>query len=538
MALEEAGLRFHHADGTSGGTFNLRCCCRASRRSEACGRWRALDVRSFVVAAAVAAAAGAGRRIPRSATPTGIRERVFPALGVDVERIRAAQRDRRHVQRLRLRREGVHRRPAHRGRTSTCSTAGVSLPVFSPAVERDGRKLIDAVWIKDTNVAEALRRGAEELWLVWCIGNHGVYRDGAFQQYVHMIEIAANGALQKELALVRERGARLHVIRPRVPLPLDPDFFFGRVDAATLIAMGYRDAAAYLDAPHEDGVVPDAAATRMEDPVPGVAFRERLRANGLELRLGWEIDDLEALRRPTRAARWSATSRHPALGTRRLARSGRFQLDARRGDRRAQLRAVTRGAAPQPARPRPRGGADRRRRTGRGWRAAARRPGGPCTRAASARRARAPRARHALLALAQKCTVNSSSTGGSALARAQPLTPKQRTRRRSGVGIQAQELLEERRIVPVEELRGEAVEAVLRGRRLEQARSDPCAPRELHRALSRGRHVQQLAEVGRRLGRGESDQPLAPTREPLVVELGEARQRVAAQRIALELRPR
>ncbi len=132
-------------------------------------------------------------------------------------------------------------------------TAGVSLPVFSPAVERDGRKLIDAVWIKDTNVAEALRRGAEELWLVWCIGNHGVYRDGAFQQYVHMIEIAANGALQEELALVRERGARLHVIRPRVPLPLDPDFFFGRVDASTLIAMGYRDAAAYLDAPHEDG---------------------------------------------------------------------------------------------------------------------------------------------------------------------------------------------------------------------------------------------------------------------------------------------
>ena len=167
---------------------------------------------------------------------------------------------------------------------------------------------MDAVWIKDTNVAEALRRGAEELWLVWCIGNHGVYRDGAFQQYVHMIEIAANGALQEELALVRERGARLHVIRPRVPLPLDPDFFFGRVDASTLIAMGYRDAAAYLDAPHADGVAPDASATRMVDPVPGVAFRERLSGDGLELRLGWEVDDLEAfIGRP--GARWSATSR-------------------------------------------------------------------------------------------------------------------------------------------------------------------------------------------------------------------------------------
>ena len=86
---------------------------------------------------------------------------------------------------------------------------------------------------------------------MWCIGNHGVYRSGPFQQYVHMIEIAANGALQEELALVRERGARLHVIRPRVPLPLDPDFFFGRIDASTLIAMGYRDAVAYLDGPRE-----------------------------------------------------------------------------------------------------------------------------------------------------------------------------------------------------------------------------------------------------------------------------------------------
>ena len=128
-------------------------------------------------------------------------------------------------------------------------TAGVSLPIVSPAVRRGGRTLLDAVWIKDANLTEALRRGSEELWLVWCIGNHGEYRNGPFQQYVHMIEIAANGALNEELALVRERGARLHVIRPRVPLPLDPDFFLGRIDASTLIAMGYRDAVAYLAGP-------------------------------------------------------------------------------------------------------------------------------------------------------------------------------------------------------------------------------------------------------------------------------------------------
>jgi hypothetical protein len=165
--------------------------------------------------------------------------------------------------------------------------AGVSLPVISPAVRREGRTLVDAVWIKDANVGEALRRGADELWLVWCIGNHGVYRSGPFQQYVHMIEIAANGALQEELARVPP-GVEVHIIRPRVPLPLDPDFFFGRIDASTLIAMGYRDAVAQLAAP--------PAGTRMLDPVPGVAVRERAGP----LRITWEIDDLAAFEREPR----------------------------------------------------------------------------------------------------------------------------------------------------------------------------------------------------------------------------------------------
>jgi hypothetical protein len=324
LALEEAGVRFHHADGTSGGIFNLAMLMSGVAPDEACRRWRALNVLSFASVPPVRRLL-AGPPFPALGGSKGIRSRVFPALGVDVERIRAA--------------EGMD------GTFNVCDfgakeciavphedvdldvlVAGVSLPVVSPAVERRGRTLIDAVWIKDTNVTEALRRGADELWLVWCIGNHAVYRDGAFQQYVHMIEIAANGALQNEFALVRERGARLHVIRPRVPLPLDPAFFFGGIDASTLIAMGYRDAAAYLDAPHDDGVEPDASATRMDDPVPGVAYRERLVGDSLELRLAWEIDDLPAFAADPRGTVVGDVS-HPALGTRRPARAGRFSVD-------------------------------------------------------------------------------------------------------------------------------------------------------------------------------------------------------------------
>jgi hypothetical protein len=324
LALEEAGLRFHHGDGTSGGTFNLAMLLSGVAPGDACRRWRALDVRAFATPWP-ARRLLAGPPYPALGSSDGIRRRVYPALGVDVERVRAAR--------------GID------GTFNVCDfvakeciavphteadldllTAGVTLPVFSPAVRRAGRTLVDAVWIKDTDITEALRRGAEELWLVWCIGNHGVYRDGAFQQYVHMIEIAANGALQEELALVRNSGARLHVIRPRVPLPLDPDFFLGRVDAATLIAMGYRDAAAYLDAPHADGVAADATATRMADPVPGVAFRERLDGDGMTLHLGWEIDDVEAFAAAPRGTLVGDVS-HAALGTRRPARAGNFRVE-------------------------------------------------------------------------------------------------------------------------------------------------------------------------------------------------------------------
>ena len=325
LALEEAGLRFHHADGTSGGTFNLAMLMSGVAPTEVCARWRALRVRSF-------ASLWPPRRLlagppyPALGTADGIRRKVYPALGVDVERIRAARGMDGTFNVCDFAAKACVAVP-HTEADLDVLTAGVSLPVVSPAVERGGRTLVDAVWIKDTNVTEALRRGAEELWLIWCIGNHGVYRDGALQQYVHMIEIAANGALQEELALVRERGARLHVIRPRVPLPLDPDFFLGRVDASTLIAMGYRDAAAYLDAPHAEGVTPDASATRMEDPVPGMACREQFAGEGLEVRLGWEIDDLDAFVADPHGTLVGDVT-HRALGVRRPARAGRFEVAA------------------------------------------------------------------------------------------------------------------------------------------------------------------------------------------------------------------
>ena len=106
-----------------------------------------------------------------------------------------------------------------------------------PAIEIDGDMFTDSVWIKDANLINAVKRGAEELWLVWCIGNSHDFKSNSFLQYVHMIELSANGALLEEYDRTLElnesikngdspygqkQPIKLHVIKPPIPIPLAP----------------------------------------------------------------------------------------------------------------------------------------------------------------------------------------------------------------------------------------------------------------------------------------------------------------------------
>jgi hypothetical protein len=155
--------------------------------------------------------------------------------------------------------------------------AGVSLPVLMPGVIRDGVTYTDAVWIRDSNVPEAVRRGSTEVWLVWCIGNTPRYQAGLFRQYVQMIEMAATGSLLGDLDRLAADPAgqhvQLHVIKPATPLPLDPAYYFGRIDAATLIDLGYQDALRYLRDPRPMVAPWPVDLTRMQTPEPAVAAR-------------------------------------------------------------------------------------------------------------------------------------------------------------------------------------------------------------------------------------------------------------------------
>jgi hypothetical protein len=172
--------------------------------------------------------------------------------------------------------------------------AGMSLPVFMPPVRRGNFIYTDSAWIRDANPLESVRQGADEIWIVWTLGNSPDYRPGVFHQYIQMLEMSANGSLFEDferIAEINQRIAngetmfgrtapvRVHVIAPERPLPLDPDLYAGSIDSATLIDMGYRDARRYLSQRRDEGVSLSPEATAMSSGKLGITFRETMKGN-------------------------------------------------------------------------------------------------------------------------------------------------------------------------------------------------------------------------------------------------------------------
>lgn len=285
-ALQEAGQQFMHVDGTSGGIFNAGMLASGLEPDEIAERWRTLKLKYFVSALGLKSYLKPWK-MTGMGDADGIRKHVFPSLGIDLEKIRKNKRINASFNVCNFSHKTVEAIPHHRV-TEDHLIAGVSLPIFMPALPIDGHWYTDAVWIKDANLLEAVQRGADELWLVWAIGNSQSYLPGFFNQYVHMIEISANGALleeYKQIGYINESIAqgdaaygqrepiKLFVIKPEYPLPLDPDLFLGKVDTRSLINMGYADAKRCLATLPAEGVQMNHTTTGMREPGRRLNFR-------------------------------------------------------------------------------------------------------------------------------------------------------------------------------------------------------------------------------------------------------------------------
>jgi NTE family protein len=276
-ALADAGLDFDHVDGTSGGIMTAGMMLSGVSPEDMCERWSTLDVRDFSSPLAVGDYLKGPWNLPALADADGIVGKVFPHLGIDPAAIRTTTTPGSFNLADFVTKTCVP--VAHTEVDAELLAAGMSLPLFMPPLPRGDRVWTDAVWIKDANLSEALRRGADEVWLVWCIGNTPRWGDGPLEQYVHMIEMSAGGGLHADLQLAAASGREfvLHVVKPTHPLPLDPEFFTGRISSSSLVDMGYRDAQAYLDSRSPEGVPHEPTCTAMTEPPPGVRFRQLLR---------------------------------------------------------------------------------------------------------------------------------------------------------------------------------------------------------------------------------------------------------------------
>ena len=356
--LAEQGLDFSYGDGTSGGLMNLAALLSGIPPADLARRWRRLRPTDFISPLSL-------RGYLRFPYLTafgdfdGITRYIYPGLGIDIDRIRAATGITAQFNICDFATKSVVAIPSDQITTPQL-LAGMSLPIFTPAVEYGGTTWTDAVWIKDSNLLASVAKGANELWVLWCIGDTPGWRRGALNQYVHMIEMSAIGALNAELARIAEWNdaiaagqtpfghtapIRVHIIRPDLPIPLDPDYVAGRVTGNALVDQGYADASAYLARMTAEGSALDGTATRTPAPVRGVSFRETMAGriamgetdpdrggadrNAIALQLHATInirDILGFVRDPQHRGGMAAHIYSPRLGSIRPATHSNFQL--------------------------------------------------------------------------------------------------------------------------------------------------------------------------------------------------------------------
>jgi predicted acylesterase/phospholipase RssA len=285
LALDEAGVKFQHVDGTSGGIFNTAMLASGLEAKEIARRWRSLKLTDFI-SGKKAKSYLRPFKMKGFADADNIRAKVFPHLGIDLNRINSNKRIKTTFNVCNFSKKSIEAIPNELVQEDHL-IAGVSLPIFMPASQIDGSWYTDAVWIKDANLMEAVRQGAEELWLVWAIGNSPTYLQGAFHQYVHMIEMSASGGLleeYKQIELIKKNTSQLDsnhkigspslfVFKSQIALPLDPDFFLNRINARELINIGYAQAKEYLLKKPLEGEKMDETATANLEPKYLYSFR-------------------------------------------------------------------------------------------------------------------------------------------------------------------------------------------------------------------------------------------------------------------------
>ncbi len=87
--------------------------------------------------------------------------------------------------------------------------ASISIPMWFPPVRRGGHTYLDAVFISDANLEEAIDRGADELWVIWTVSERSEWWAGFVGIYFGIIETVANGNFRRVLRRIERNNTEV-----------------------------------------------------------------------------------------------------------------------------------------------------------------------------------------------------------------------------------------------------------------------------------------------------------------------------------------
>jgi len=253
--LDEAGIEFDHGDAVSAACFNLAMWTQGMGGKQIADNWRNLNPRL-----------GVDVNWSQLLRPfhaeslfklDAYRKKIFPRWGFDWEKIRASQREATF---------NVYNFSKHELRcvaapemTEDFLVAAASLPIWFPPVRLGGDTYIDAVFNTASNIEEAIRRGTDELWIIWTASQRGEWKNGFVGNFFGIFEATTNGGYKQILARIARnndaiaQGAqgefgRVIVVRElKAEVPLHYLLNFSQKRIAHAVELGVEAARAWCD---------------------------------------------------------------------------------------------------------------------------------------------------------------------------------------------------------------------------------------------------------------------------------------------------
>ena len=348
--LDEAGLEFDRADAVSAACFNLAMWVQGMSGTQIADNWRNTEPFSEVDVNASQLA-----RLLYAASIFDLdafRHKVFPSWKLDWSKIISSPREATFNAYNFSKHQLRAIPPAEMSEDLLVATA--SLPMWFPPVRIGDDTYIDAVFHTGSNIDEAIRAGADELWVIFTTSERGEWFDGFVGSFFGIFEatvvwnyksalarIAANNAALKR-GEPGEYGRPITVRELKAEVPLHYLLNFSRDRAAEAVNRGVEAARKWCDdagIPRRPGpaYTPSALDRKIEfrfhETLKGSVQSGATQQTSLALHLDVHISNLdEFLDMPEHTAALKGSIECDLLGGSRPIEHGILHLLTDRGD--------------------------------------------------------------------------------------------------------------------------------------------------------------------------------------------------------------